>query len=262
MGGTEMLSADSVVKKFGGLAAVDGVSFDVCKGEIVSIIGPNGAGKTTLFNVLTGLQRADSGEIRLEGRPIQRLPAERIAALGIARTFQNIRLFGAMTVFENVMVGMHCRIRYGYASALLRGPHFRREEASAREKAMELLTFTGLNDRASELAANLPYGDQRRLEIARALAVGPKLLLLDEPAAGMNPRESGRLSEFVRRLRDEKGLTILMIEHQMNVVMNISDRILVLDYGRKIAEGPPACIRENPDVIEAYLGSSAREEKL
>jgi branched-chain amino acid transport system ATP-binding protein len=256
---TAALLAEGITVRFGGLVAVNSVDFDIPQGGIVSLIGPNGAGKTTFFNALTGLYRLTEGRVLLGDRDITSLPPHRIAQLGVARTFQNIRLFGLMTAEENVKVAMHSHLRSGVTSTILRLPWQRHEERDAHEGALALLDFVGIGGVADEYARNLSYGDQRRLEVARALAVQPSVLLLDEPTAGMNPRESAVFTEFVHRVRDEKKVSILLIEHDMSVVMRASERITVLDRGEKIAEGTPAEIRSNERVIEAYLGKSGSE---
>jgi branched-chain amino acid transport system ATP-binding protein len=250
-----ILLAQGITKRFGGLTAVNNVTFDIPARSIVSLIGPNGAGKTTFFNMLTGLIRPTEGRILLDGRNITRSRPDVITARGVARTFQNIRLFGAMTATENVMIGHHSRMKAGIFGAIARPPWVRREERAAVARARELLAYVGLRQADFDrLATQLPYGDQRRVEIARALASEPRLLLLDEPTAGMNPQESAALTGFMRQIRDDLELTILLIEHDMKVVMAVSERVTVLNYGSRLAEGPPAEVRANPAVVEAYLG--------
>ena len=251
--GNRILEVDDVTLRFGGVVALNEVSFHINEGEILGLIGPNGAGKTTCFNVMTGVYQPTSGAVRVLGEPLGRRKRFEITKLGIARTFQNIRLFGNMTALENVMVGADTHHRTGVLSAMLRLPRHRVEEAEGRERAEELLEFMGLTKVSGELARNLPYGDQRRLEIARALATRPKLLCLDEPAAGFNPAEKAKLMDLIRKIRDQ-GYTVLLIEHDMRLVMGVTDRIVVLEFGRKIAEGLPAEIRDNPAVVAAYLG--------
>lgn len=257
-----LLEARKVIKKFGGLTAVQDIDYSIEPRTINAIIGPNGAGKTTFFNLMTGIYKPTEGEILFNGKSLVGLRPDQINAVGISRTFQNIRLFGNMTVLENILVGRHSRLNVELIGTLLRLPSFNQQERDARRKAEEILDFVGLREKANEIARNLPYGDQRRLEIGRALASDPKLILLDEPTAGMNPQESAEATDLFRRVRDDLGITVLMIEHDMRVVMGISERITVLDYGRKIAEGLPDEVRRNPYVIEAYLGRGSESAAL
>ncbi len=252
-----LLQTFSLRKEFGGLVAVDDVDFTVPQGSIVSLIGPNGAGKTTFFNMLTGVYKPTVGRIFFAGEELTGKPPHTYTERGIGRTFQNIRLFQNMTALENVLVGMHTRLKGNLMEAIVRTPRVRHEEKEARARALELLEYSGLRGKGAEIGRNLSYGDQRRLEVARALATQPKLVLLDEPTAGMNPQETAEFTAFVSRLRDDRRLTVLLIEHDMRVVMGVSDRVTVLDYGEKIAEGTPKEIQKNERVIEAYLGAAA-----
>jgi branched-chain amino acid transport system ATP-binding protein len=258
----KLLEVKGLTMDFGGLRAVDAVSLEVCTGEIVALIGPNGAGKTTFFNCVTGIYNPTKGEVLVhppekKTQRINGFKPNRVTTIGMARTFQNIRLFHNMTVLENVMIGRHCRTTTSIVGAIMRGASTKRQEQETIEKSYELLKKVGLVNFADEFAKNLPYGAQRRLEIARAMATDPFLLLLDEPAAGMNPQETKALDELIVRIRDTEKIAILLIEHDMKLVMNISERIYVMEYGKEIAQGSPMDIRSNPRVIEAYLGEEA-----